>query len=86
MAIRRVPMESRTLRRETPSYPRTVLGLRSCQPFCFHPTMASLMVVAGPQLRSSLSGLRAGRSSYCVGKRASSRSAARLVPSNVVYL
>jgi MoaA/NifB/PqqE/SkfB family radical SAM enzyme len=47
VAIRRLPMEARTLRRHTPSYPRTVLGLRSCQPFCFHPSMASLMVVSG---------------------------------------
>ena len=33
--------------------PPTVLGLRSCQPFCFQPSVASLMVAAGPHVRSS---------------------------------
>ncbi|MHB8431437.1 MAG: hypothetical protein ACYDDZ_13090 [Acidimicrobiales bacterium] len=62
------------------TYRRDVTGLSSSHPFAFHPLMASLIVVVGPQGRLASSGTTSGLVSYNRTRRASSFSAARFVP------
>ena len=65
------------------SYRREVAGLRSSQPLAFHPRIASLIVVVGPQGRLASSGTTWGAASCSRTRRASSFSAARFEPWNV---
>lgn len=82
VAIRRVPIEERTWRCQTPSYPRTVLGLGSCRPLRLYRPMASITVVSPPHLDTRPAGGCSAASVVLRSaiSRASARSAAR-VPS-----